>query len=104
MQMDVVIVQAGNDGAVSRIEDRLACRRGELLGDLDDGLFGPDVDDGAVEQACALNQHAAKLLSLTRRCTRALSEPSSAVADGTAGAAGGIAAQWLSLGSSGNAA
>jgi hypothetical protein len=104
MQVDVVIVQAGDDGVLPGVEHRLPCGRREVLGYVDDALFGTDVDDCAVEQARALNQHAANLLSVTNRCTRAVSAPSSAAGDATTGAAGATAAQSLSLRISGTAA
>ena len=44
MQVDVVIVQAGDDGMATRVEYCLARERGEAFGYIDDSLLGTDVD------------------------------------------------------------
>ncbi len=92
-QVDMMVVNARNDGSARGVEDVLALVRRQSA-DLHDPLAGADVGFGAVEQHCSLNQHGAKRLSASNRSTVALSAPSSdAGSDGT-----GIAVQ-LRLGS-----
>jgi hypothetical protein len=47
--VDVVIVQAGDDGAVVGVEHGLSLGGGEVPGHVDDPVLGADVDDRAVE-------------------------------------------------------
>ena len=70
VQVDVVVVQAGDDGAArARRTPPRPHAASSRCGHLDDSLLGTDVDHGAVEQACTLNQHGSSLRSATSRST-----------------------------------
>ncbi|HEX2401404.1 MAG TPA: hypothetical protein VHJ79_15665, partial [Mycobacterium sp.] len=89
--MDMVVMQARDNGRARDVEDLLALARRQLT-DLDDLLVDTDVGGGAVEQRGALNQHDANRLSASSRSTAALSAPSAGALEAMAG----VAAQLVS--------
>jgi hypothetical protein len=85
-QVDMMVVQTGNNRLARRVEHKLAPVRSQVA-DLDDPLLDADVGLGTVEQDGPLNQHDAKRLSARSRSTAALSAPSSDAGSDGAGVA-----------------
>ena len=81
--MDVVIMQARDDGLAGGVVDLLTGARCEGLLDGRDLFRDTDVDDCAVEQRRPLNQQGTNRRCLISSSTSSLSAPSrAAVADG----------------------
>ena len=91
MQVDVVVVQAGDDGAVRGVEHQLTRGGDQSLANLEDAVLRSNVDHGSVQQGRALNQHGAKPFSSIMRSTRASCSPSAAAGGDGRGGRGGSA-------------
>jgi hypothetical protein len=57
MQVDVMIVQSRDDGAVGGVEHPLAFGGSQALGHFQYVVVRPDVDHGPIEQRGSLYQH-----------------------------------------------